>query len=371
MKRLPDLRQRLGLKLFLSYLVITLAGSIVLIGTAVFLAPAALNRHIASMQAVIGHDPALAEDLRLNFNQAITEILTIGILFSVFTAILVSIYTARRITGPIETMMRASRNIASGDYHERVPVSSTDELGALARSFNQMAEQLEQIEQRRLNLIGDVAHELRTPLSSIRSTMEGLVDEILPLETATFQSIQHEVSRLQRLVQDLEELSRAEAGQIVLNFQSLEISDLIQGAVGRLAPQYEDKAVGLHLDLATELPEVRADPARLTQVILNLLGNALQYTPTDGQVIIRAWQTEQEIFVEVRDSGIGIPAEHLPHLFERFYRVDKSRSRAGGGSGVGLTIAKHLIQAQGGRIWAESAGINQGSAFTFTLPLAR
>lgn len=371
MKLLSNLRERLGLKLFLSYLVITLAGSIVLIGTAVFLAPIAMNRHIASMQAVIGHDPSLATDLRLNFNQAITEILTFGILFSLLTAIVMSIFTARRIIGPIQTMMLASHKIASGDYHERIPVSSLDELGALARSFNQMAEQLEQIEQRRLNLIGDVAHELRTPLSSIRSIMEGLVDDVLPSEPATFLSIQHEVSRLQRLVQDLEELSRAEAGQIALNFQSLEVKNLIQAAMDRLAPQYEEKGVELHLDLPTKLPEARADQARLTQVLLNLLGNALQYTPSGGQVTISAWQDGQEIIVEVRDTGIGIPVEHLPHLFERFYRVDKSRSRAGGGSGVGLTIAKHLIQAQGGRIWAESPGVNQGSTFTFTLPLAR
>ena len=369
MKLITRIRQQLGLKLFLSYLVITIAGSAVLVATAIFLAPTALNRHIASMEAVMGDHPGLAMDLRINFYQAIIETLALAIVFSTLTAIAVSIFTSRRIIGPIQVMMRASRHIASGDYHERVPVANEDELGDLAQSFNQMAEELEQTEARRMELIGDVAHELRTPLSSIRSTMEGLVDEVLPPDPGTFLNVQHEVGRLQRLVRDLEELSRAEAGQISLNPQPLAYADLAQAAVDRLSPQYKDKGVDLRIDLERDFPLVRADPARLTQVLLNLLGNALQYTPSGGRVILRVWQEGQEILTQVQDTGIGIPGEHLPHLFERFYRVDKSRSRAGGGSGIGLTITKYLVEAHHGCIWAESPGPDQGSTFTFTLPI--
>jgi two-component system sensor histidine kinase BaeS len=370
MKALSTLRQRLGWKLFLSYLVIILVGAVVLMVTAEFLTPTALNHHIASMQAVMGDNPALVADLYTNFHAAINETLTVAVLAAFLAAVAVSIFTARRIVEPVRAMMKASQHISAGDYHQRVHAPGQDELGALARAFNRMAERLEQIEQRRLELIGDVAHELRTPLSSIKGMMEGLVDGVLPAEQATFLSVQREVARLQRLVHDLEELSRAEAGQVPLDLHPVAPADLMHAAADRLCPQFEDKGVSLSLDLPTGLPQVKADPGRVTQVLLNLLGNALQYTPSGGGVAVRAWCDGREMVIEVQDSGIGISSEHLSHVFERFYRVDKSRSRAGGGSGIGLTIAKHLAEAHGGRIWAASPGPGQGSTFTFTLPLA-
>jgi signal transduction histidine kinase len=369
MKLLSTIRERLGLKLFLSYLVIIVVGSIVLIGTAEFQTPAALNRHIARMQAVLGDDPSLAADLHENFDAAITEILAIAIVFALLAAIVVSIFTAKRIIGPIQMMMDASHHIAAGDYHKRIPVPSNDELGALASTFNQMTEELEHTEQRRMELIGDVAHELRTPLSSIKSTMEGLVDDVLPADPATLMEVQREVSRLQRLVHDLEELSRAESGQIPLEPRAVTPDEFIRPAVERLKNQYKDKGVNLEVNVASDLPHVWVDPGRITQVLLNLLGNALQYTPSGGRVMVRAWREGREILTEVKDTGIGIPTEHLPHIFERFYRVDKSRSRVGGGSGIGLTIAKYLVGAHGGRIWATSLKSDQGSTFTFTLPI--
>lgn len=369
MKILSSLREHLGLKLFLSYLVIVLVGGVVLAGTAEFHAPTVLQRHIERMQAVLGDDPGLAADLFENFNAAIGEILVIASIFSLVAAIATSIFVTRRIVGPIQIMMHASYKIAAGKYHERIPVPGNDELGALARSFNRMAEELEQIEQRRLDLIGNVAHELRTPLSSIRVTLEGVIDGVLPAETETFQGIQREVSRLQRLVHDLEELSRAEAGQIPIRKQSVSPADVIRQAVSRLEMQYEDKDVALQIEIEPELPPVQADPERLTQVLLNLLGNALQYTPGGREVNLLAWQADHELVIEIRDEGIGIAAEHLPHLFERFYRVDKSRSRTGGGSGIGLTISRHLVEAHGGRISVASPGLDQGSTFTIRLPI--
>jgi histidine kinase len=320
------------------------------------------------METLMGRDPLIAEEERKSFVDAVNEVLWIAAAASLASAVVVSVFVTRRIVNPVRAMTEASRNIAAGDYHKRVQMPEPDELGSLANSFNQMAQQLEQTEFKRVELIGDVAHELRTPLASIRSTMEGLVDGVVPTEPATFIGVQREVTRLQRLVQDLEELSRAEAGQIVLDLHPLDVSTLIQSAAERLRPQYAGKDVTLRLDVPSSLPQVRADVGRMTQVLINLLGNALQYTPAQGQVTVRAWHDGGNVQVAVQDTGIGITPEHLPHIFERFYRVDKSRSRIGGGSGIGLTIARHLIEAHGGRIWVMSNGVEQGSRFTFTLP---
>jgi histidine kinase len=368
MKVLSLLQQKLSWKLFLSYLVVILVGAVVLAATAQYRATAALDRHIAKMEARLGDDPALVTDLQNNFRTSVNDILATSAAAAFLSAVAVSVFTARRIVDPVRDMMDASQHIAAGDYHQRVRVPSQDELGSLARSFNRMAETLEQTEQRRMALIGDVAHELRTPLSSIKGVLEGLLDGVLPVEPRTLLSVQREVSRLQTLVADLEELSRTEAGRTSLHIQRTDLPDLIRGVVQRLAHQFNDKGVRLNLEISDPLPPVQVDAGRMTQVILNLLGNALQYTPPGGQVTVRAASDQEQVRIVVEDTGIGIAAEHLPHLFERFYRVDKSRSRVGGGSGIGLTIAKHLVEAHGGEITAESAGPDQGSTFSVILP---
>jgi histidine kinase len=232
-----------------------------------------------------------------------------------------------------------------------------------------MAAQLEHIEATRRELIGTVAHELRTPLASIKGSMEGLIDGVLPAETSIFQRIYREADRLQRLVYDLQELSRVEAGAFDLNVKPVPVADLVESTVARLGYQFEEKGVVLETDISDYLPPVGADEDRIGQVMLNLVGNALQYTPAGGQVRISGRRQGAEVRVSVSDSGIGITTEHLALIFTRFYRVDKSRARAGGGSGIGLTIAKHLVEAHGGCIWAESPGPGQGSTFTFTLPV--
>jgi histidine kinase len=362
-------RERIGLKVFLSYLLIILIGGLVLILAAEFHAPTALSRHIARMQEIVGDDPELAADLLENFATATTEILLVAMGISVGAAIAISIFTSRRITAPIESMKDASRSIAGGEYQRRVEIRSEDELGSMARSFNRMAETLEKTEQRRLSLIGDLAHEFRTPLASIKGTMEALVDGVLPIETAAFIDVQREVNRMQRLVQDLEELSRAEAGQIQLEIQPVSPGDLIREAVRRLQGQYDDKEVDLKVDISAAPERIEADPQRLTQILLNLLGNALQFTPSGGEVNVEAYEEPGNLVVNVHDTGGGISEHDLGRIFERFYRVDKSRARPGGGSGVGLTIALHLVEAHSGRIMAESPGLDQGSTFTIVLPI--
>jgi len=234
-----------------------------------------------------------------------------------------------------------------------------------------MAEKLHQTESMRRQLIGDVSHELRTPLTSIKGSLEGLLDGVLPPTPETYQNIYREADRLQRLVADLQELSRVEAGAIPLELHPINISQQIETIFRQMRAQFDDKGVDLKIELAPEMPFVMADNDRVSQILINLLGNALQYTPENGQVVVTAKPTGKEIQIRITDSGIGIPIEHLPHVFTRFYRVDKSRSRAGGGSGIGLTITKHLVEAHGGHIKVESEGTGKGSSFSFTLPIAR
>jgi signal transduction histidine kinase len=371
------LRRRMGLKLFLSYLIVILVGIMVLGSAAEFIVPGAFERHLAAMATAMGNlSPELKTSLFANFRAAVEEAMTLAALAALLAAVIVSLFVSRQIVMPVREMMVASERIAEGQYHERVDVpgdlswDELDELGRLAVSFNQMASQLEQTEATRRELIGNVAHELRTPLANIKGWMEGLIDGVLPAETSTFQQIYREADRLQRLVYDLQELSQVEAGAFELDRRVMPVSTLVEATVARLGHQFEDKGVALQSDVPTDLPPVWADEDRIGQVLLNLVGNALQYTPTGGQVWITAHCQEAEIQISVIDTGIGISAEHLSLLFTRFYRVDKSRSRVGGGSGIGLTIAKHLVEAHGGRIWAESPGPDQGSTFTFSLPIA-
>jgi two-component system sensor histidine kinase BaeS len=198
------------------------------------------------------------------------------------------------------------------------------------------------------------------------------MDGVLPATEETFQQIHAEADRLNRLVDDLQELSRVEARAYPLDIRPLDVSSLVQTVTKRLAPQAESKRISLDLELTRDLPRILADGDRAVQVLTNLTANALQYTPEGGKVTIAANRINDEVQISVRDTGIGISPEHLSHIFDRFYRVDKSRSRqAGGGSGIGLTIARALVEAQRGRIWIESAGEGLGSTFMFTLPIAK
>ena len=234
-----------------------------------------------------------------------------------------------------------------------------------------MAENLERTESLRRQLIGDVSHELRTPLTAIKGSLEALIDGVLPAEPETFEQIYQEADRLQRLVNDLQELSRVEAGALKLELQPLLLADLLKAATIPLDRQYSEKGVELVVNLPNDLPEVLADADRLSQVLFNLIGNALQYTPVGGQVTVAARRQGDEVQVSVKDTGIGIAADQLPYVFDRFYRADRSRSRVSGGSGIGLTIARHLVEIHHGRIWVESPGEGKGSTFTFTLPVAK
>lgn len=377
---LSQIRRHLGWKLFLSYLIVIVVGVVVLASATELAIPRSFNRHMASMSSMMMGENEMSMDLNsdlfTNFRAAVNESLLLAALAAFIAAVIVSLLISRRVVAPILEMKTVSQRIAEGEYLDRVKVprldsiDDQDELAQLAISFNQMAEKLEKTEELRRELIGDVTHELRTPLSAIKGSIEGLLDGVLQADVDTFQQIYRETDRLQRLVNDLQELSRVEAGAYELDLQPQAISNLIQATHDRIGRQFEEKDVRLTVKIPSNLPQVKVDDDRIGQVLLNLVGNALQYTPPGGEVILQAQQEGGQIILSIIDTGIGIPKEHLPHIFSRFYRVDKSRARVSGGSGIGLTIAKHIIEAHAGRIWAESPGRDFGSTFSFTLPVS-
>ena len=334
----------------------------------------AFERHLGrmgeSMQTMMG--TVRGANLYSSFKAAVNESLFISAIAAFLIAGLVAILISRRITKPIQTLTKASHEIAQGEYSHRIPREDIqdDELGQLASSFNQMAEKLEGIEKMRRQLIGDISHELRTPLTAIKGSMEALMDGVLPSDTSTYQQIYREADRLQRLVEDLQELNRVDGSTLPLDIQPVKAADLVKSALTPLENTFAMKGVNLESRVEAKLPTLQVDADRIQQVLQNLLGNALQFTREDGHVSVSVKKADNSIVFSVKDDGLGISQEHLPHIFERFYRADKSRSRTnGGGSGIGLTIAQSLVEAHNGKIWAESEGKDKGSTFYFSIPL--
>ncbi len=372
----------LGLKVFASFLVVIAVGVVTLWGAISYAAPTFFELHVAEMlggagmgSMMAGPEPAargsaLDATLAEIFRSSLTQALLVATGTSLATALAASVLVTSRVVGPLRRLATASQRLAAGHYAERVPGGSADELGDLALSFNEMAGALEQTERRRRELIGDVAHELRTPIATLEGYLEGVLDGVIEPNERTWARLHDEAGRLRRLVDDLQELSRAEARQIPLSLRPVDPARIVRTAVDRLDGQFAEKGLVLRVEVPPRLPAVRADGDRAVQVLTNLLVNALHYTPAPGTVRLGVKPAGDAVQFIVSDTGLGIAPEHLPHLFERFYRVDRSRSRALGGSGIGLTISQALVEAMGGRIWADSPGPGQGATFTFTLPTA-
>lgn len=299
---------------------------------------------------------------------ALSSALVVGVGAATVVAILVAIYVSSQLAHPISELVDASRLVAKGDYARHVEVGS-GELGELAASFNQMAASLEATERRRRELIGDVAHELRTPITSLTGYIEGLEQGVFEPGPDTWRILGDEASRLARVVDDLSELWRAEAQDIAFVLEDLDGPTVVRDAVQR--HRAAAAARQIDLDAVVDRPvNPRADRARLAQVVDNLVANAIRYTPEGGRVRIRLAALGSDVRIDVTDTGRGLTGEQLEHVFERFYRADPSRSREAGGSGLGLAIAKALIEAMGGRIWATSPGQGQGATFGIDLPAA-
>jgi signal transduction histidine kinase len=336
--------------------------------------PAELQAHLVGLTQASSPEAiqeATAGLIETFYRGTVFRSLLVAAVGAILTGLLTSLFLAREILRPLLEIARSSQRIANGHYSERVAVPASTELVMVATNFNQMAAALEHVEQQRVALISNVMHELRTPLTGLEGYLEGLIDGLFDSSPETFAQMSQEVRRLHRLVDDLQALSRVEAGQLSLQLADFDLIRVVEQVTTQLKAQALDKC----LDLVTEHQQpqifVQADPDRTTQVIVNLIGNAIRYTPEAGCVTVRVAATGNVAQIKVEDDGIGIPAEALPYIFERFYRVDRSRARSSGGSGIGLTISRHLAWSMGGDLTAASDGPGQGSTFTFTLPLAQ
>lgn len=286
-------------------------------------------------------------------------------------AVALGLLFARQITRPLRELTSAARRMASGDLEGRVPVRSGDELGELAEAFNTMAEAVGRQEHLRRQMAADIAHELRNPLAIVQGNLEAMLDGVRPLSKEAVADAHEETRLLSRLITDLRDLSLAEAGQLPLARRPTDLGELARTSVERLAPRAREKEVDLTTDIPRELPQAEVDPDRISQVLGNLLENAIRHSPEGGDVTLRLEPEEggEAVRATVRDAGVGIPEEHLPNVFERFYRADRARSRSGGGSGIGLAVVKQLVEAHGGTIWVKSPP-GEGASFGFTLPAA-
>ena len=378
---LKFLRTHLAWKLFFSYIIVVLVGVLVLASAASLAVPAAYQHHMSGMSGMMGGMAGMnahleERDLFSSYQDAVVEAVSLAAGAALIVAVLASFFISRQIVRPVQQMQGISQKISEGEYAERLqingdlPLNQLDELNQLALSFNRMAEKLEKTETMRRALIGDVSHEMRTPLTAIKGYMEGLMDAVLPATPETFQQVYAEADRLQRLVNDLQELSLVEARAYTLHLESIAPQTLVENLTGRLQRQYDDKGVQLKCVMDENLPKIRVDKDRILQVLTNLVGNALQFTPQGGRVTLQIARKNAELVFSVTDTGCGIAQDQLPLIFNRFYRTDKSRARASGGSGIGLTIAKALVQAHQGRIWATSEGEGKGSTFVFTIPIS-
>ncbi|MRR59315.1 MAG: HAMP domain-containing protein [Deltaproteobacteria bacterium] len=296
-------------------------------------------------------DPA---DSHRMFLAAIHRYLIWTTLVALAIALLLNYLLTRRLLRPLFQMIAVTRQVADGNYAERVDVVSVDEVGQLADSFNHMADNLEKIEQLRKNMVADVAHELRTPLTNLRGYLEALSDEVIPPSAETFKMLEQESLRLVRLVEDLQQLARADAARSFLDCRELSLHMLLGQIVELYRPNFREKGIRVEWQLEPGNGMVTADGDKLLQAIRNLIDNAWKYTPANGAVLISTVRTPDAVKTTIANSCEGIAEQDIPFLFERFFRADRSRSRDMGGAGIGLAIVKELIEAHGGTVGAES-----------------
>jgi signal transduction histidine kinase len=362
----PGLRSRL----FFSHLIVTLLGAITLITISKFFSP---RYFVVFLENIEGQSIVSIRPLRRDLMQAFQRAWNRGAYWSVVvgtsTAGILSYLVSRRIVQPLIQMEDITKHFAAGDLQKRMSPQEIPELDQLAHSFNRMAAELQNVEQRRRDLVTDLTHELRTPLTIVEGYLEGLSDGTVESSAELYQLLSRETLRMRRLVTDLQELSKIEAGYLPIDTQPIALYPILQSVVQRFADQVlDDQPLTLTLDASPDLPRVMADAIRIEQVLVNLVGNALRYT-AQGSITVKAWQTGDRVWTAVGDTGMGIAPEDLPHIFERFWRSDRSRDRNSGGTGIGLAISQRLVELHQGTMEVDSE-LGQGSTFRFSLPLA-
>lgn len=294
----------------------------------------------------------------------------VATVIAVALGLVMSVIMARELTRPLEGLTNAAERISDGDYSQRVAVKGSAELEELGAAFNALAEGLETNERLRRNMVADIAHELRNPLASMKAQLEAIEDGVVEADVATLDSLTEDVDVLSRLVDDLQQLSIVEAGQLELERMEVDAGEMLRGVSARFSLQAESAGISLSVEVEEGLPPVDADPIRIAQVLSNIVKNAITHTPEGGSIAVKAEaRAGRMVEFSVSDTGSGIKGEDLPFVFERFYRTEHARERATGGAGIGLSVAKSLVEAHGGRIWAESEE-GRGTRVSFTLPLA-
>jgi signal transduction histidine kinase len=361
------LPRSLGARLFAAFLVVVVA-ALGTVGVAVLLTGPG---YFAEAMGHMPGDPmgqAMGEATRAAFADAMRQALLAATVIAVVTATVVSLAVAARIARPISALAQAARRVAGGHYAERVPSDEPGELGELASSFNEMAGSLEATERRRMQLVGDVAHELRTPLTTLNGYLEGLEDGVIAPSAQTWHLLRGETARLNRMVNDLSELWRAESRQLPLRIDAVDAAAVAREVGERFAPRALPRGISLELPGGPAL--ALADRDRVAQIVSNYLSNAIRHAPDGSRITVSADRHGERVRIAVADEGQGLAQDQLEAVFERFYRVDPARSRAAGGSGIGLSIVRALAAAMGGRAWAESAGPGAGATFLLELPIA-
>ena len=288
---------------------------------------------------------------------------------TVTAAIIAGMWMSRRLTKPLDSLQIAARAIGENNLSYRVDISGTEEMVEVGTTFNLMANQLEQAETMRRNLLADVAHELRHPVHVLQGNLQAILDDVYPLEKAEIARLFEQTRHLSVLVNDLHLLAQAEADQLPLHKQPVDIGALVKETAVSFRSLATENGVELQVELLGSMPIVTVDADRMRQIVNNLLTNALHHTLANGQIMVSVEQVDATLQIRFKDNGSGIAAEDLPHLFDRFYRVDSSRSREQGGTGLGLAIVRAIVETHGGSVTAVSNGIGQGSTFTLQLPI--
>jgi signal transduction histidine kinase len=361
--------RRLHTRLFGSYLLIIAVGALAILAFTALLTPSLFQQRLGRMgRGPGGYGSAGSPQLHRALTDSLDIALVAGVLAALIAAGVLAALLSRRILRPVDDVRAATHRMASGDYEQRVPEPAEEELAELARDVNALGSSLAETERRRTRLIGEVAHELRSPLATIRASMEGLIDGVIAPTEESFAGIADDAARLQRLADDLTLLSQAEEHAIPLRLETGDLAVLASRAAERLRPQFDLKEVTLRIESSYPLP-VRVDPDRLAQVFTNLLGNALTHTPSGGTVTVRGGIERSNAWIDISDTGPGIPPEEVDRIFDRFYRIPSPNHPAG--RGIGLTIARGIARAHGGDVVIASHGPGTGATFRVTVPLSR
>ena len=369
--RRPTRRTRLGTRLLLGVALALGAGAVAAWLIALLVGPAIFHEHMLMVET---HHPdpevvAHAEDA---FDHTWQLSLSLALFVAGMTSILVSAFLARSITSTLTRVRHAASRVADGDYGVQVPEAGMGaELEDMASAFNRMSDELAETELTRRRLLSDLSHEMRTPVATVDAYLEGMADGVVEADAATVTMLREQTERLRRLAEDISLVSSAEEHRLGIQPEQVSLTELMDGAAAQARASFAAAGVALETEDSSAGAQVTGDRDRLSQALTNLLDNALRHTAEGDRVILRAAGAQEVAVLEVEDTGDGVDQQHIPHLFERFYRVDAARDRAHGGSGIGLAIVRSIVEAHQGSVRVTSPGPGQGASFVIELPLSR